>query len=267
MYSHHVSTLASASTSASGSSSFPGVAVTLVIVLLLLAKRVRGQELLPGKLIVLPFILMLLGMGDVAAQLAASKSVPIHLHDVHFHDIDYLILATDLALSVGIGSIRGFTVLIYPRNGRIWYRYGPLTVLLWFVSIGLRTLLGIIGAHHGALPLVTSGIVLLMFGLTLLIQNIVVVARRPGREAARPGAPLPLPHDLIALAERFGELRAQAGDDQAQAVLEALIRCLGHASGRAEHGEGADSGRVRLRSMLDALGVQHLADHVRADHP
>jgi hypothetical protein len=263
MYSHHVSTLASASTSASGSSSFLGVAVTLVIVLLLLAKRVRGQELLPGKLIVLPFIPMLLGLGDAAAQLAASKSVPIHLHDVHFHDIDYLILAADLALSVGIGFIRGFTVLIYPRNGTIWYRYGPLTVLLWFVSIGLRTLLGIIGAHHGALPLVTSGIVLLMFGLTLLIQNIVVVARRAGREAALPQAPLP--HDLIALAERFGELRAQAGDDQAQAVLEALIRCLGHASGRAEHGEGADSGRVRPRSALDALGVQHLADHVRAD--
>jgi hypothetical protein len=186
MYPHDVIALARHPVSTSGSASLVSIAVTLVILLLLLAKRVRGQELLPRKLIILPFIVLVLGVGAVVPQLAVSKSAPIRFHDVHFHEIDYLVLAADLALSVIIGAIRGFTVQIYPKDGTISYRYRPVTVLLWFLSIALRAVLGIIGAHHGALPLVTSGIVLFMFGLTLLVQNIVVVARRGRREAVVP---------------------------------------------------------------------------------
>lgn len=178
MHPHHLAALAQGPASASGPSSVVSVAVTLVILLLVMVRRVRGRELLTRRLLILPFILLLLGAGSVIPQLA-PKSAPVHLHG-----IDYLVLGTDLALSVVIGSVRGFTVLIYPKDGTTWYRYGPVTVLLWLLSIALRTALGIIGARHGAQPLVTSGVVLLMFGLTLLIQNSLVAAR-----AARSLAP------------------------------------------------------------------------------
>jgi hypothetical protein len=181
MYSHHVSAVAQGSAGTSGAESLASVGFTLVILLLIVARRARGQELLPRKLIFFPFLPLLLGAAAVVPQLASPGSAP-----VHFREIDYLVLFTDLGLSAGIGSIRGFTVLIYPRNGTTWYRYGPLTALLWFLSFALRVLLGIIGAHYGALPLVTSNIVLFMLGLTLLVQNIIVIARRAGREAAVP---------------------------------------------------------------------------------
>lgn len=179
MYPHYLAALAQGSASAAGPSSVVSVVVTLVILLLVLVSRVRGRELLTRRLFVGPLIILLLGAASVIPQLSASKSAPVHLHG-----IDYLVLGTDLALSVVIGSIRGFTVLIYPKDGTTWYRYGPVTVLLWFLSIALRIALGIIGAHHGAQPLATSGVVLFMFGLTLLIQNGIVAAR-----AARSLAP------------------------------------------------------------------------------
>lgn len=143
------------------------VLVTLAILLLILVRRVRGQELRPQRLFVLPFLPVLLGVGAVAPQIGL----------VHLHGIDYTVLAADLALSVVIGAIRGRTVLIYQHAGTTWYRYGPLTVALWFLSIVLRVALGIYGAHHGATQLATSDVVLLMFGLTLLVQNAIVWAR------------------------------------------------------------------------------------------
>jgi hypothetical protein len=100
------------------------------------------------------------------------------LASVELHPVDYAVIAVDLALTVVLAGARGFTVRIYPRDGTTCYRYGPVTVLLWCLSFALRIVLGVYAARYGAAPLATSGVVLLVLGLTLLIQNAIVVQRR-----------------------------------------------------------------------------------------
>ena len=178
MHPYHVGILAGPTSAAAAggadAAATPTVAITLVILLLIVAKRVRGQRLRPHKLIILPLIPMLMGAGEAISLFADPRLGPIRLHG-----IDYLVLAVDLALSIAIGSVRGFTVRVYPKDGVTWYRYGPMTVLLWCLSITLRIALGIYGSHRGATPLVTSDSVLVMLGLTLLIQNVIVLAVVP----------------------------------------------------------------------------------------
>lgn len=181
MHSNQISVLA-APAGGSAAASIPTVAATLVILLVILAKRVRGQRLQPHKLIILPLVPMILGVGEAIPLLVVPR-----LGIISLHGTDYVVLAVDLALSIAIGSVRGFTVRIYPQDGVTWYRYGPITVLLWCLSIALRVTLGIYGSQHGAIPLVTSDSVLVMLGLTLLIQNLIVIARDPSRAPAGRG--------------------------------------------------------------------------------
>jgi hypothetical protein len=154
--------------SATATSSAEALA-TLAIALLVVIVRIRGRELSVRNLTLLPGLLLALGVASIGPQ----------LHTVHLHAIDGAIIAADLALALGIGSVRGFTVLIYPHQGAIWYRYGAATVALWCLSIAARVVLGVVGAHHGAAPVVTGATVLPMLGLTLLAQNTIVWLRRP----------------------------------------------------------------------------------------
>ncbi|MEV0149456.1 MULTISPECIES: hypothetical protein [unclassified Nonomuraea] len=145
------------------------VFIGLFVVLVVVVTRMGGRELRPVKLLVLPIILLVAGLGPV---------LPL-LPGVELHGIDYQLIAADLVVSVGLGVVRGFTVQIYPKLAATWYRYGPVSVALWCLSIGLRFLLGGYGAGHAATALATSASVIFMLGLTLLCQNVVVIARRP----------------------------------------------------------------------------------------
>ncbi|GAA2295936.1 hypothetical protein GCM10010149_50300 [Nonomuraea roseoviolacea subsp. roseoviolacea] len=145
------------------------VFIGLFVVVVIVVTRMGGRELRPVKLLVLPIILLVAGLAPV---------LPL-LPEVELHGIDYQLIVADLVVSVGLGVVRGFTVQIYPKPAAIWYRYGPVTVALWCLSIGLRFLIGGYGAGHAATALSTSAGVIFMLGLTLLCQNVVVIARRP----------------------------------------------------------------------------------------
>lgn len=151
----------------SGAESLPVVIGTAAVVLIVIA-RVRGRALRPRRLLVLPAVLLALGIAAMLPQL---------LGQVRLHGIDAALIACDLVLSVGLGAVRGRTVLIYLKAGRAWYRYGPVTVGLWLLSIVLRFALGVWGSRHGASPLATSASVLSLLGLTLLTQNVIVRRR------------------------------------------------------------------------------------------
>jgi hypothetical protein len=163
----------------SGAGSLPVIIGTAVVIVIVL-RRMRGRELRPRRLLTLPLIVLIVGAGAALPQMATT----------HLHGLDYLIAAIDLVLSIGLGAARGFTVQIYRNTGTFFYRYGRATVLLWCLSIGLRFMLGIFGSLHGASPLVASGSVILMLGLTLLCQNVIVRCRQgsPSQQAAAPRA-------------------------------------------------------------------------------
>jgi hypothetical protein len=158
-------------------------AVDLGIILVLLVTRVHGRPLRPARLLAGPLVLMAAGIGACAAE----------LHATTLHGIDYLIGSIDLLDSLIVGTIRGFTVRIYRRDGAPWYRYGLATVALWLVSILIRIGLAVVGSARHASPLTLGSDLLFMLGLALLLQNAVVAVRharpraQPGRAAA-PGA-------------------------------------------------------------------------------
>jgi hypothetical protein len=160
--------LATATASQSNTlSSVISPAVTLAIILLLLVTRVRGRRLQPARLLAGDLILIAIGIGS---------SVP-GLHTTTLHGIDYLIGGVDLLDSLVVGTIRGFTVRLYQREGAPWYRYGPATVALWVLSILIRVALATLGSARHASPLIEGNDLLFMLGLALLCQNLVVAWR------------------------------------------------------------------------------------------
>ncbi|HEX3921428.1 MAG TPA: hypothetical protein VHY31_04005 [Streptosporangiaceae bacterium] len=102
------------------------------------------------------------------------------------HDTPTRVGSIDLLDSLIVGTIRGFTVCLYQRDGAPWYRYGPATVGLWLLSILIRVGLAVLGSVHHASPLTEGSDLLFVLGLALLSQN-VVVAWRHARPRAQPG--------------------------------------------------------------------------------
>lgn len=147
-------------------------ALTLAIIALLIATRVRGRRLEPARLLVGPLVLMAVGAGSTVGSYEGG------LHTVTLHGIDFLIGGIDLLDSLLVGAIRGLTVRLYERDGDPWYSYRLATVALWVLSILIRVALAAVGSVHRASPLVGDDL-LLMLGLALFCQNIVVVRRRP----------------------------------------------------------------------------------------
>lgn len=157
-------------------------AVTLAIIGLLITTRVHGRRLAPARLLVLPLILIAIGVGSLVGSSASE------LHTSTLHGIDYVIGSIDLLDSLIVGTIRGFTVRLYQRDGDGWYRYGPATVALWVLSILIRVVLAVVGSAHHASPLTGGNDLLFMLGLALLCQNVVVI-RRHAQLLPRPSQP------------------------------------------------------------------------------
>jgi hypothetical protein len=145
----------------------PSVLIGLLVIVVLVVRRTRGQRLGLVTLFILPTILLIVG------TLATVPS----LHNAHIHAIDSIVVALDVLISIGLGTVRGLSVRLYDHGGTIWYRYGAATVMLWGASIAIRFLLGIAGAAWGASEVTVSSAVLFMLGVSLFAQNTVVEIR------------------------------------------------------------------------------------------
>jgi hypothetical protein len=53
-----------------------------------------------------------------------------------------------LAAGFAFGALRGVTIKLYERDGHLWQRYTPWTLLVWVASLGVSAGLGLlIGGH------------------------------------------------------------------------------------------------------------------------
>ncbi|WP_163506022.1 CcdC protein domain-containing protein [Fodinicola acaciae] len=142
-------------------------ALTLAILVLLVVTRIRGRPLRRKRVVILPLVLMALGL---------AATLPPALKG-HLYAVDYAVIAGDALLSVALGGIRGYTVILYRRDNVTWYRYGPLTVLLWVLSIVLRIVLAVVATQLGATSVITGNSLMFWLGTTLLTQNILLLTR------------------------------------------------------------------------------------------
>ncbi|MGH3447373.1 MAG: hypothetical protein ACRDP4_07095 [Nocardioidaceae bacterium] len=153
----------------------------LGIIVLLVILRVRGRVLRPRRMVVLPAALLVVGC-------AATTPVLVHSNPVD-SGVDAVVLAADVALSVVLGAVRGATVLIENHEvNTVVVRYGVATVALWLASILARGELSVVAHAHGASAWVSGDDVLAMLGVSLLVQNLLVIWRvqtRAARATAR----------------------------------------------------------------------------------
>src|SRR5215475_1787952 len=101
-----------------------------------IAGRMLGRPLVKRRLLVIPGLLALGGLAQ--------------LGDIRFTALAIVLLVVQMAVSLGLGALRGWTIHLYEREGHLWMRYRWTTVALWVLAIVLR--LGFVagGAMMGA---------------------------------------------------------------------------------------------------------------------
>lgn len=144
--------------------------LALVAIAYVLLRRLAGEPLEGRRLVLLPLVLLIVGVSQ--------------LHGVHATALDVAVLVVEGAAAAVLGAVRGMTVHVYPQGGHLWYRYRPLTIVVWVGSLLLR--LGQVAAAHalGADSGVLGRALLPVLALSLLAEALVV-----GKRALATGVP------------------------------------------------------------------------------
>lgn len=129
-----------------------------------IGRRLTGRPVDTRRSVVLPGVLAVYGW------LLLSKTGTL----TH---TDQVWLAVQGAVSIVIGLVRGSTVRLYERDGYVWSRYRPLTLVLWAGSIAARFALEAAAVASGAGRTAMAASTMLMFGLSLAAESLIVLPR------------------------------------------------------------------------------------------
>lgn len=137
-------------------------------VLYVLVRRFRGEPLNARDLLAPPAFLLFFGIRALDG----------------FHPI-YL---APLAAGFAFGAVRGMTTKLYERDGHLWQRYTPWTLLVWVTSIGVSVGLALLIDHHAPTQL-SIGVSLLgelcAVGVKALHTGIPIAGAKTLRDQAR----------------------------------------------------------------------------------
>lgn len=140
------------------------IALIGLVVVLVIGKRLTGRPLDTRRSVVVPGLLAVYGV--VVLQKAGEIT-----------HTDQAWLVASGVVSVVFGLVRGVTVRLYERDGYLWARYRPSTLLLWAASIAARFAIEAAAVASGAGRGVMTSSLMLMFGLSLAAESLVVLPR------------------------------------------------------------------------------------------
>jgi hypothetical protein len=105
--------------------------------------------------------------------------------DVHgrFTAAEIALLAVEAIIGLLAGLGRGATIQLYLRGGHLWQRYTIATLGVWIALIVLRIGLAS-GGHVIGVSLPMGGTIMATFGLSLLVESLVVQKRAAATGAA-----------------------------------------------------------------------------------
>lgn len=103
-------------------------ALIAVGVLYVLVRRFMGEPLNARDLLAPPAFLLFFGIRAVDG----------------FH----LVYLLPLAAGFAFGAVRGLTIRLFERDGHLWQRYTPWTLLVWVTSIGASFGFALLLDHH-----------------------------------------------------------------------------------------------------------------------
>jgi hypothetical protein len=159
--------LLSVTTSQTGDDEMTAIPILLAVaaVVYVMVRRLVGEPLQAKRLVVLPVVLAVWGAVNLTNVLHPAVAL----------DIAFLVVMG--AVGVVAGMVRGLTVQIFARDGHLWYRYRPLTVVVWVALVVARVGIGAVGHVMGVHSAALTGSMLLTFGLSLLAEAAVVGSR------------------------------------------------------------------------------------------
>lgn len=145
-------------------------AIAVFVVWRVVNRQLRGSTITVRGLTLMPGILLLLGIFNVAQALPHAGATEIEL------------FTADLALLIVLGVGRAASMHLGLRDGYAFQKGTTLTLILWLATIAIRIGLAIMGAQlHGGDTL-TSASIALSLGLSIGVQNVIVFARARRRE-------------------------------------------------------------------------------------
>jgi FtsH-binding integral membrane protein len=143
--------------------------VTILLVLagiaLVMWTRMQGQPLQAKRLLVLPAVFVVLGIGDLTGK------------NAHYTAADIGFLVAGATVAAVLGAARGATVELFSQDGELWQRYRPVTVALWLALIAAKVILTVIASATGAPGGAGTNGLLLALGISLLAESAVVGPR------------------------------------------------------------------------------------------
>jgi hypothetical protein len=142
------------------------VLLVLAAVSYVLASRWRGRPIESRRLLLMPAVLS--GYGLLLFTGASSRGL---------RAIDVALIAAGVAVSAGMGVIRGTSVSVFLRDGRPWMRYRFTTLALWAATAAVRLAVAVVSNALGASASAREPALLLSVGVTLLAEGAVVTRR------------------------------------------------------------------------------------------
>jgi len=141
------------------------ILLIVFVAALVIGKRMAGRPVDTRRSVVMPGVLAVYGV------------VILHKSGTALTHTDQIWLVLQAAVSVVIGLVRGSTIRLYERNGVVWARYRPITLLLWIGSIAARFALEAAAVASGADKSAMTSSIMLMFGLSLAAESLIVLPR------------------------------------------------------------------------------------------
>jgi uncharacterized membrane protein len=140
------------------------IVLIIAVAALVIGKRLTGRPVDTRRSVVMPGVLAVYGW--VILQKSGTLT-----------HTDQVWLAVQGAVSIAIGLVRGSSIRLYERDGVVWARYRPVTLLLWVGSIAARFGLEAVAVGAGAGKAAMTSSTMLMFGLSLAAESLIVLPR------------------------------------------------------------------------------------------
>ena len=143
---------------------FSSVLIALVVIVFVLARRMRGEAVPePKKLFLLPVIAGIIGLENIS--------------HVKVNPVDIAVIAIGSAISLGLGLLRGRLDSVALVNGAPFMRWTTASLGIFAFNVVTKLALDLGGVAAGGTASVLSSSILFSLGLTLLGEAAIIWLR------------------------------------------------------------------------------------------
>ncbi len=160
-------------------------AIAVLVLWRVVVRQLLGSAVTVRAALLVPGILVVIGVVNCARALPTASGGEIAF------------LGADLILLLLLGAARAASTRVSIRDGFAFQKGGPTTMVLWLATIGIRVGSSAVAAAVGSTGALSSASVVLSLGLSIGVQNVLVLAR-----ARRAGLPVAGYRGQIATARR-----------------------------------------------------------------